>query len=458
MFDAINPATEEKLESYDSHSEKEVQQRLSAARDAFEDWRRVPFSQRADVLRKTANLLRERKRQYGELMTAEMGKPIQQAEAEVEKCAWVCEFYADHAEDFLAPRDIDSDAQTSRVRYDPLGPVLAIMPWNFPFWQVFRFVAPGLMAGNVGLLKHARNVPGCALAIEDVLRDAGLPAGAFATLLIPSKQVDALIVDETITAVTLTGSERAGEAVAEAAGKHLKKCVLELGGSDPFIVLADADISQAAQQATQARCQNSGQSCIAAKRFIVEQAVAEEFTERFIAEMRQQTLGDPLDEATDVGPQARGDLRDDLHEQVQRSQHDGARVRIGGEIPGGRGFFFPPTVLDRVRPGMAAFDEETFGPVAAVTVARDAVEAIDLANRTSFGLGASVWTADLARAENLAAKLEAGCVFVNQFVKSDPRLPFGGIKRSGYGRELSDYGIREFVNIKTVWIDPAGKH
>jgi succinate-semialdehyde dehydrogenase/glutarate-semialdehyde dehydrogenase len=401
---------------------------------------------------RVADLLRDRAADYGRLMTEEMGKPVAAGEAEVDKCAWVCDFYAEHAERFLAPETVATDASRSGIRYEPLGPVLAIMPWNFPFWQHFRFAAPALMAGNVGLLKHASNVPGCALAIEEVFRDAGFPVGAMSTLLVSSAKVKGLIGHPSIRAVTLTGSEKAGMEVAGEAGRHLKKAVLELGGSDPFIVLGDVDPAEAGKQAARARTINSGQSCIAAKRFIVEEGVADRFEEELIRAMEGLKVGDPMDRGTEVGPMAREDLLDSLDDQVRRTVDSGARLRTGGRRLEGRGWFYSPTVLTGVEPGMAAFDEETFGPVAAVTRARDAAHAVELANRSQFGLGASLWTADAARGEALAAEIQAGNVFVNGIVKSDPRLPFGGIKRSGYGRELSEVGIREFVNIKTVWV------
>jgi succinate-semialdehyde dehydrogenase/glutarate-semialdehyde dehydrogenase len=385
-------------------------------------------------------------------MALEMGKPIAQGEAEVDKCALTCEYYAEHAEAMLAEQPRQIDAARSYVRFDPLGPVLAVMPWNFPFWQVFRFAAPALMAGNAAVLKHASNVPRCALQIEEVFGDAGFPRGLFATALVGSAAVGGLIADPRIVAVTLTGSEHAGRQVAERAGRELKKTVLELGGSDPFIVLADADVAAAARTAADARLVNSGQSCIAAKRFIVVEPVADAFIARFADELRARRLGDPLARDTQVGPQARVDLRDDLHRQVAESVKRGARLVLGGEVPAGRGAFYPPTLLSAVDKGMPAFDEETFGPVAAVIRAKDEGDAIRLANDSQFGLGAALWTQDRARAERLAARIEAGAVFVNGLVKSDPRLPFGGIKRSGYGRELSEYGIREFVNIKSVWI------
>jgi len=451
-IESINPTTGEVLERFEETSEPELDRVLSAARAAFLEWRTVPFARRAQRMRNAAGVLRARAAQYARTMTLEMGKPIVQAEAEVEKCAWVCEYYAEHAEAFLAEQPRETDASRSYVRFDPLGPILAVMPWNFPFWQVFRFAAPALMAGNAGILKHASNVPRSALAIEEVFREAGFPRGLFSTVLVGSSAVAGLIADPRIVAVTLTGSDRAGSKVAEQAGRELKKTVLELGGSDPFIVLADADLAAAARAAADARLINSGQSCIAAKRFIVVEPVADQFLERFLHELRSRRMGDPLARETQVGPQARVDLRDSLHQQVEESVKRGAKLLLGGGIPAGKGAFYPPTLLAAVDKGMPAFDEETFGPVAAVIRAKDESDALRLANDSTFGLGASLWTQDHARAEGLAAQIEAGAVFVNGIVKSDPRLPFGGIKRSGYGRELSEYGIREFVNIKSVWI------
>jgi succinate-semialdehyde dehydrogenase/glutarate-semialdehyde dehydrogenase len=397
-------------------------------------------------------MLREHRAAHAQLMTAEMGKTIASAEAEIDKCAWGCDFYADHAERFLASEIVATDATKSFVRYDPLGLILAVMPWNFPFWQVFRFAAPALMAGNVAILKHSANVPGCALAIEDVFRKAGFPDGVMTTLLISSERVTNLIEKPTIRAVTLTGSDRAGESVAAAAGKQLKKTVLELGGSDPFIVLADADPAAVAAPAAKARTINSGQSCIAAKRFIVEESIADRFEQAFAEQMKKLKVGDPLDRTTEVGPLAREDLVDSLDDQVRRTTLAGAKVLAGGRRLPGKGFYYAPTVLGGVEPGMAAFDEETFGPVASVTRARDVDHAVELANHSPFGLAASVWTGDPARGEALAARIDSGAVFVNEISKSDPRLPFGGVKRSGYGRELAEFGIREFVNIKTVYI------
>ncbi len=449
---SINPATGEILETFDETSGQELERTLASAHAAFVEWRTAPFARRAQRLQEAARVLRARKAEYARAMTLEMGKPIVQAEAEVDKCAWVCEYYAEHGEALLAEQPRQTDASRSYVRFDPLGPVLAVMPWNFPFWQVFRFAAPALMAGNAAVLKHASNVPRCALAIEEVFTAAGFPRGLFATVLVGSSAVAALIADPRIVAVTLTGSDLAGSKVAEHAGRALKKTVLELGGSDPFIVLADADLAAAARTAADARLVNSGQSCIAAKRFIVVEPVADRFLERFLDELRSRRVGDPMARETQVGPLARVDLRDALQRQVEESVKRGARLLLGGKIPPGKGAFYPPTLLAAVDKGVPAFDEETFGPVAAVVRAKDETDAVRLANDSAFGLGASLWTQDRARAERVAAQIEAGAVFVNGLVKSDPRLPFGGIKRSGYGRELSEYGIREFVNIKSVWI------
>src|SRR5437868_24014 len=449
---SINPTTGEALETFAETTPAALERVLDQALTAYQSWRRCSYGQRAQAMREAGRLLRERKSQHARTMALEMGKPLPQGEAEAEKCAWACDYYAEHAERFLAEEPRQTDASKAWVRFDPIGPVLAIMPWNFPFWQVFRFAAPALMAGNAGLLKHAPNVSRCALEIEAVFRDAGLPDGLFRSVFLSNEAAAGAIADLRVRAVTLTGSDRAGSQVAERAGRHLKKTVLELGGSDPFIVLEDADLARAANVAAEARLQNSGQSCIAAKRFIVADRVAGQFTERLTAEMASRRVGDPLDPATAVGPQARLDLRANLHRQVEESVRRGAQLVLGGRLPDGPGAFYPPTVLTAVRPGTPAFDEETFGPVAAVMVARDDADAVRIANASVYGLGASVWTADPARGERIARELEAGSVFVNGLVKSDPRLPFGGVKRSGYGRELSEYGLREFVNIKTVWV------
>jgi acyl-CoA reductase-like NAD-dependent aldehyde dehydrogenase len=448
---SVNPATGEVLREYAELSPGDAAERLARAHEAWTRWRRLPFAARADVLLAAAALLRSRSPGLARTAVLEMGKPVAQAIAEVEKCAWVCEWYAAHGERLLADEVIATDASRSYTRCEPLGVLLAVMPWNFPFWQVFRAAAPALVAGNVVALKHAANVPGVACAIEALWQDAGAPPGAFTTLLVPSAHVGPLVEHAAVACVTLTGGESAGIAVGERAGRALKKVVLELGGSDPFVVLADADLDAVAAQAALARVQNNGQSCIAAKRFIVV-GDADGFARRLAARMRSLVVGDPLDPATQVGPLARPDLAADLHAQVERSLAAGARLLAGGVRPAGPGAFYPPTVLADVEPGMAAFDEETFGPLAPVIRAREESHAIELANRSRFGLGASVWTRDVARGEALAREIEAGAVFVNGVVKSDPRLPFGGIKRSGHGRELGAAGIRELVNLKTVWV------
>jgi succinate-semialdehyde dehydrogenase/glutarate-semialdehyde dehydrogenase len=453
-MNVVNPATGEQIASYESDSAVEVETALERADERFQSWRERPLREREELLASVADVLRENKREYAETMTREMGKPISQAESEVEKCAWVCEHYAEHASEYLNP-DAHPSPPGSEVKtvYDPLGPVLAVMPWNFPFWQVFRFAAPYLTAGNVGLLKHASNVPGCAQAIEDVFREAGYPEGVFQTLLISADRVDDLLADDRVRAATLTGSGPAGRAVASTAGEHLKKTVLELGGSDPFVVLEDADVEAAAETGAWARNLNGGQSCIAAKRFVVHTDVYDEFVDRLVAEVESYTVGDPMDEETEVGPQARQDLMEELHEQVRDSIQAGARVRTGGEPLDREGAYYPPTVLVDVPEGCRVDTEETFGPVAAVYEVGDEAEAIRKANDTEFGLGASIWTADRERGERLARRVDAGCVYVNQLVKSDPRVPFGGVGKSGYGRELSAPGIREFVNRKTVWVE-----
>jgi succinate-semialdehyde dehydrogenase/glutarate-semialdehyde dehydrogenase len=456
----VNPASEEVVQAYQQHTEAEVEVRLARAAEAFKDWRRTTFAQRAKVMSKVAELLKQNRDRYAHLMTTEMGKPIVQSEGEIDKCAAACEFYAKHAEAFLSPlrKPMDGrDRPSAWVRFEPLGPILAIMPWNFPFWQVFRFAVPSLMAGNVGILKHAANVSGTALAIEDLFRAAGFPSGVLTSLLVSSSRIAGIIAHQSVRAVTLTGSEQAGIAVAVEAGKQIKKTVLELGGSDPFVVLADANVEQVARQAAKARTINSGQSCIAAKRFIVEEPLADRFQAALVRNMESLVVGHPLDRSTDVGPLARKDLVEQLHDQVIRSTRAGAKLRTGGQAltVDGKGFYYAPTVLGDVGAGaidIAAFAEETFGPVALVVRAKNTGEAIALANHSSFGLGASLWTGNTDRAAELAEQIDAGCVFVNEIVKSDPRLPFGGVKRSGYGRELSDFGIREFVNVKTVWV------
>jgi succinate-semialdehyde dehydrogenase / glutarate-semialdehyde dehydrogenase len=448
-----NPANGQIIAEYEETTDQEVRTIVRRTHEAHLQWKRTPVSHRAALMKEAAAVLRLRAREFGEIMTLEMGKPITGGVAEVEKCAWVCDYYADNAESFLADQEVKTDAGRSFITFQPIGVVLAVMPWNFPFWQVFRFAAPNLMAGNGGLLKHASNVPGCALAIEEVFREAGFPEDLFRTLLVPGSRVEGIIEDPLVRAVTLTGSTPAGKAVARKAGEALKKTVLELGGSDPYVLLEDADLDSAVDTCTTARLVNSGQSCIAAKRFIVVESVRKAFEERFVASMAAAKMGDPMEEDTMVGPQARSDLREELHDQVLRSIAAGARCLLGGEIPPGPGAFYPPTVLTDVGPGMAAYDEELFGPVAAVIPVKDEEEALKVANDTVFGLGAAVFTRDVERGTRIAREeLEAGACFVNAFVRSDPRLPFGGVKESGYGRELSPFGILEFVNIKTVWV------
>lgn len=449
---SINPATEEVLATFAPLEPGEVEGALERATSAFLRWRKTSFAERGDLLRHVAAYLRDQRESLAGLITAEMGKPIVEAEAEIEKCAWNCDFYAENAEAFLARKPVLTDAAESYVAFEPLGTILAIMPWNFPFWQVFRFAAPALMAGNVVLLKHASNVPQCALALQEIFRAAGLDPGTFQSLLIPGSAVEPLIGDDRVRAITLTGSDVTGARVAEASGHALKKAVLELGGSDPFIVLSDADLGAAAEAGARARNQNTGQSCIAAKRFIVVDEVADDFEQRFVDSVAALRVGDPRERDTQIGPLARSDLRDDLENQVERSLALGATLVLGGRRLQQRGYYYTPTVLTDITPEMPVSCEETFGPVAAVIRAKDVSEAISIANASPFGLGASLWTGDIARGRDLARELEAGSVFINGMVVSDPRLPFGGVKRSGYGRELSEFGIREFVNIQTVWI------
>ena len=451
---AQNPANGVVIAEYPETSPEKVEEAIQSAHERHLEWKKTSFAHRAELMGKAAAILKERAREFGELMTREMGKPVSDGVAEAKKCAWVCEYYADNARDFLADQEVETDASRSFITFQPLGVVLAVMPWNFPFWQVFRFAAPNLMAGNAGLLKHASNVPGCALAIQGIFQDAGFPDGLFRTLLIPGSRVDGVIEHPRVRAVTLTGSTPAGKAVATKAGEVLKKTVLELGGSDPYVILADADIDKAASTCATARLINSGQSCIAAKRFVVVDSVREAFEERFVAAMAEAKMGDPMEEDTVVGPQARTDLRDELHEQVAKSLEAGARCLLGGKVPEGPGAYYPSTVLTDVAPGMPAYSEELFGPVASIIPVNDEAEALRVANDSSFGLGAAVFTQDVDRGTRIAREgLDAGACFVNNFVRSDPRLPFGGIKESGYGRELSPFGILEFVNVKTVWVD-----
>lgn len=449
---SVNPATGQVLREYATPGEADIHDCLERAVEVQPGFARLPVARRARWLEAAADRLRLRRDELACLMTAEMGKTLTSALAEVDKCEWVCRYYAQNGDDFLSDEVVATGARDSRVRFEPLGAVLAVMPWNFPLWQVFRFAAPALVAGNVGLLKHASSVPGCALAIESVFAEAGFPSGAFQSLLVTAARAEALVADPRVAAVTLTGSEPAGRAVARVAGQHLKKTVLELGGSDPFIVLSDADMEQAASTGVRARVINNGQSCIAAKRFIVVEDVAEEFEARFVHGMESLTMGDPMDPATDLGPLATEGIRKELHEQVVSSVAAGARLATGGELPAGSGYFYPPTVLTGVPRDCPAAVEELFGPVAPVFRVATEAEALDLANATEFGLGASVWTRSEAAADRFVTGLRAGSVFVNGMVASDPRLPFGGIKRSGYGRELGIYGLREFLNVKTVWI------
>ncbi len=450
---SINPATGKVLKTYTELTWTATEAILTQVQEAFLAWRETSFKVRAEKLNQAAAILRQERDAFGRLMAEEMGKPMQQALAEVEKCAWVCEYYADHGEAFLADQPIDTDASKSYVTFQPIGIVLAIMPWNFPFWQVFRFAAPTLMAGNAGVLKHASNVLGCAQAIESIFRKAGFPENLFKNLALSSSNIEPVITHPLVQAVTLTGSTPAGKAVAALAGSTLKKTVLELGGSDPYVILEDADLEAAAKACLVGRMINTGQSCIAAKRLIVVEAVQETFEKLMIDHMSRQTMGNPLEKEVDIGPMVNVKARDELHDQVQRSIAQGAELKLGGFIPEGRGAFYPPTVLTKVVPGMPAFDEELFGPVAVIITARNGEDALRLANATTFGLGAAVFTGDATRGERLAARtLKTGCCFVNDFVRSDPRLPFGGIKQSGYGRELSRFGILEFVNIKTVYI------
>ncbi|MEJ2658753.1 MAG: NAD-dependent succinate-semialdehyde dehydrogenase [Desulfobacterales bacterium] len=450
---ATNPANGETIKIYEETPVAEMMKRVESAHQAFTAWKETAISRRAELMKGASRILIENKEEYATIMSMEMGKPVRQGRAEIEKCAWVCEYYADNAVKMLQPEKVETDASNSFISFQPLGVILAIMPWNYPFWQVFRFAAPGLMAGNAAVLKHASNVPGCSLAIEGVFKKAGFPENLFQNLLISAKKIKHVMKHPLIRAVTLTGSNFAGQEVAASAGKLLKKSVLELGGSDPYIILEDADVEAAAKTCVESRLLNSGQSCISAKRFVVVEAVRRQFENIFVEHMRAKKMGNPLEEDVDIGPQARFDLRDNLHRQVTQSIEKCGKFLLGGEIPKGKGAFYPATVLSNVRKDMPACDEEVFGPVGAIIIVKDEREAIQVANDSSFGLGAAVFTGDIKRGERIATyELEAGCCFVNAFVKSDPRLPFGGIKSSGYGRELSHYGIKEFVNIKTVYI------
>jgi succinate-semialdehyde dehydrogenase / glutarate-semialdehyde dehydrogenase len=452
-FKSINPHDGSEIATFEEMGPQAVNDAIEKAHAAFLSWRGVPYAQRAPLMRGAARILRAKAREYGRLMAQEMGKPIRGGIAEAEKCASCCDYFADNAEKFLAREAVATEASESFVTFNPLGVVLAVMPWNFPFWQVFRFAAPGLMAGNAAVLKHASNVPGCALAIEGIFRDAGFPENLFRALMIQSRAVGSVIAHPRVRAATLTGSSAAGRDVAAKAGAVLKKTVLELGGSDAYLVLEDADLTRAADISVRGRLVNSGQSCIAAKRFIVVEKVRAEYERLFVERMRAVKMGDPLDEANEVGPLARRDLRETLHRQVQESLAKGARLLLGGTIPEGSGNYYPPTILTDVRKGMPAFDEELFGPVAAIVSVKDEEAAIAAANDSKYGLGGCVITRDVRRGAAIAAeRIESGCVFVNEPVRSDSRLPFGGVKESGYGRELSHYGIKEFVNVKTVYV------
>ncbi|MEO1428675.1 MAG: NAD-dependent succinate-semialdehyde dehydrogenase [Cyanobacteria bacterium J06633_8] len=449
----INPTTGETLNSFESLNDAQVKDAVSLADKAFGDYRKTSFKQRSEWMYKAADILEQDKADFAQVMTLEMGKPYKSALAEVSKCALVCRYYADKAAEFLADVSVETDASHSYVSYQPLGIILAVMPWNFPFWQVFRFAAPALMAGNVGLLKHASNVPQCALAIEKIIQRAGFPQGVFQTLLISSDKVADIIADERVKAATLTGSEGAGASLAAAAGKHIKKTVLELGGSDPFIVLASADLEAAAATGTTARMLNNGQSCIAAKRFIVEETVAHKFEKLLLDKFHALKIGDPMQMDTDIGPLATHAILQELDEQVQKSINNGAEALLGGKpLLNMKGNYYPPTILTNISPDSATAKEEFFGPVAMLFRVKDIDEAIQLANNTPFGLGASAWTSDTVQQQRLISEIEAGAVFINGLVKSDPRMPFGGTKLSGYGRELSIQGIHEFVNVKTVWV------
>lgn len=454
-FESINPATGDLLARFDEMTPEQTESAVADAHSAYLSWRRCTYEERAEPMRRLAQYLRENKDRLARLMTMEMGKPIAETKGEIDKCAWGCEFYAEHAAAFLAPEQVATNATESYIAYEPIGVVLAVMPWNYPLWQVLRFAAPALMAGNASVVKHAPNVPQSALEVEKMFRETGFPDGLVRNLFISPEATDALIADNRIAAVTLTGSTRAGSAVAEAAGRAVKKAVLELGGSDPFIVLEDADLDGAVEFAVRSRFQNTGQSCIAAKRFLIVETIADEFQRRFVDAVKALKMGDPLNSGTQIGPLAREDLRDNLAHQVDASVQMGARALTGGRVPSDPGFFYEPTVLVDVTTDMPVFREEVFGPVAPLFRVRDEEEALQYANDSRYGLGSDLWTRDIERAKLIARQIESGSVFVNGMVFSDPRLPFGGVKRSGFGRELSPYGIREFTNVQTVWIGPA---
>jgi succinate-semialdehyde dehydrogenase/glutarate-semialdehyde dehydrogenase len=451
MISSINPANNRVIASYEEMTPSRITSILNECNNDFLKWKNTSINDRSVKMLKAASVLRQKKNEFASIMTLEMGKPIKQAKAEVEKCAWVCKYFAENSSLFLNDKHISTDYDKSYVTYNPLGVIFAIMPWNFPFWQVFRFASPTLMAGNAAVLKHSSNVTGCALAIEQIFAEAGFPKNLFRTLIVSSKKIGPVISSNFVKAVSLTGSVPAGKAVAAAAGKVLKKCVLELGGSDPYIVLEDADLEKTVDCCVTARLLNGGQSCIAAKRFIVVDGIYDRFEQLFVQKMAAIKMGDPLNEENEVGPQARADLRDELHAQVTKSIEKGALLLLGGIIPQSPGAYYPPTVLSNVKPGMPAYNEELFGPVAALIKVKNTEEAIAVANDTSFGLGGAVFTADTLKGEDIAKnRIYTGTCCVNDFVKSDPRLPFGGINESGYGRELSEFGIKEFVNIKTV--------
>lgn len=449
----INPATEEEIASYDRLSASNALEKIAKANETYKSWKNTSFEERSNLMSKLADIFDDNKEEYAQLATQEMGKMIGQSRSEIEKCAKICRYYADNIHELLADEPIKTEAKKSYVTYQPLGVVLAVMPWNFPFYQVIRFAAPAVMTGNTGVLKHASNVQGCAFALEDAFKKAGFPKGVFTNLNVESDDIKTIIEDKNIIAVTLTGSEPAGRSVAKIAGENLKKTVLELGGSDAYIILEDADLEKATDLATYGRLQNNGQTCIAAKRFIVLEEIYDNFLELFIKKMKEAKMDEPTNEDAYYGPMARVDLRDEIHEQVEKTVKQGGKLILGGKIPNQKGAYYPATILADLKPGMTAFDEELFGPVASVIKAKNEEEAIKLANNSTFGLGSGVVTGDSKRGEKIAQQLEAGNSFVNKLVASDPRLPFGGIKNSGYGRELSDFGIKEFVNTKSIWID-----